>query len=244
MRIGSLHGWQVLAVLLLLVGVMLPANAQRGRTPREDTLNGISLDVDSLEVLNRMGMPQYLGPAVGGVDAIQDILDPPPVAEMMMGNAAGAPGMPGAPVGPPPPQLEKQYIVWMYDNAPRTQIPGTTTYVIFNKQGKVVGVVVSLTKNLPQPFLATKAGIGFGSRLTEVVNADKYGWPSPFAKVGPHYFLSYPDRNITFGLDATTRRVVVIAIGLPFTVIPMQEKDANTPGGGAPGLPGMRPMPY
>jgi hypothetical protein len=253
----SFSDWTCLALLAITLGMVAPATAQ---VRRESTLNGVTINSGCLEVLKALGMPQYIGPALPGAAAIEKILNPPPEMATMTGPAApmapAGPGMPdpGLAAGPPKPKPEEEYIVWMYQgvksDGSRYTVNlngGHCTYVILDKYGKVVGVVVAVDNPNINPGIYTASRdadgkrVGFGTRLIDMVKV--FDWPEPFARIDKYYFCAYPDRNITFSLDTATRKVVVMALGMPVTVIRGAEKtDAANNGilGGA-GLPGGLP---
>ncbi|MHB9025709.1 MAG: hypothetical protein ACYC7E_16325 [Armatimonadota bacterium] len=245
------YRWHLFLVITLLGVTMVPATA---RPEREGTLNGITVSSSFMDVLVQKGPPHWIGPALEGPDAVLDILDPPPMP--LDGIGASTPGapMPGSGMGPMPPggmgpggmitlkpKAKNEYIVWLYEGPGRTPNPdaGWNTYVLFNKTGQVAGVVVAVMKPGVLPQVKTRSGVTFGTKMIDIISEDKfaYGWPQPFVRVASHYFLSYPDYNVTYSLDSSTRRVVVIAIGISLTVNPL----AQTTQGTGPGGPMMPP---
>jgi hypothetical protein len=253
MRKGFL-GFGVALALLCTLWAALPAGAQ-ARLQRETFLAGVSVGSSFLDVLNGRGLPHYIGPALPTADEIENVLDPPPAslvdtAAAAVGGTPGMPGgaaMPGSPAAAPKPPREK-YIVWMYagDSPVANPASGWNMYVVFDKRGTVVSVVVSLKtpKSLP-PGFSTTSGIRLGSKLFPLI--DLYDWPEPFSQIGGQFFLSYPDKNVTFAVDKASRSVVTIAVGLPMTVVYEEAKaDSSGLGGiggrlsgpGSPVLPG------
>jgi hypothetical protein len=239
-----------LCLLLVACVLTLPVLVSAQASRRETSLNGVFLNSSFLDVLKVRGIPHFIGPALAGVGAIETILNPPPIAVMpTMASAPGAGmGGPGSPdagamagIAPLEKRPEEDYILWMYEgndrNVPHPEA-GYITYVVFSKAGSVIGVAVVQT-DLNKPVgIGTSTGMTFGKRLIEMV--EKYDWPEPFARVDTYYFCSYPDRNVTFSLDVATRKIAVIAIGIPMTVV--RNKGEGTPGAsGAPGMPGMLP---
>lgn len=253
----SLAGCLGLAVAALALMLAAPAMAQ---SRRESTLNEVTLNFSATDVLQKRGLPHYIGPALPGADAIEKILNPPPELMSAVAGAPAAPAGPGMPdpngvAGPPKPKPEEEYIVWMYEgNSKFGPNPGQgfSTYVIFDKFGKVVGVVLTLTSPtvIPSPNIQTSSvgpngeRVGFGTRLIDMVKV--YDWPDPFVRIDKCYFCAYPDRNITISVDTATRKVVGMSLGMPLTVIRTAEKsaDGNNPFMGGPGaLPGGVVMP-
>lgn len=125
-------------------------------------------------------------------------------------------------IPPPAPKPEKKdygpYLIWRYDGNGKTSNPQApfTTYVFFNSTGLVEAVVVYLNDPKARTAISTESGIGFGTKMDAIT--EKYDLPDIFARVGSMYMYHYPAFNVTFSTDTTTRRVVCIAIGAPFTV--------------------------
>ncbi|HOF87406.1 MAG TPA: hypothetical protein PLZ36_04775 [Armatimonadota bacterium] len=248
----SVSGRSCIALALFL----LLAASSAAQVRRETMLNGVTINAGAPDVLKALGLPHYIGPALPGAEAIEKILNPPPL--MAMGGAApaapAAPGMPdgGVAAGPPKPKPEEEHIVWLYEGVRwngtsySTNLnAGHATYVIFDKYGKVAGVVMSVDTPATNPgiYMSSRGPqgekVGFGTRMIEMVTV--YDWPDPLARLDKYYFAAYPDRNVTFSLDSATRKVVVMAIGMPVTVIRGAEKAAGGAIGaldGGVGLPG------
>lgn len=245
MRISRCPRWHWLALGLLLV-MSMPAWSQV-KQPRELTLNAVTINTSFLEVLNRRGAPAFIGPAVSEADTIQTLMDTAPTG---LGGAIPGmpanymPGMPPMMMGTVMPQAAKvtkpkeEYVVWMYEGGtPGEDDPsaGWYTFIFFNNRGFVVAVVIrALTPNIPTG-VSTASGISIGSKMMDIVKS--YDWPDQFTTVGSSYYCSYPENNVTFAMEQNTRKVVSIAIGLPFTVTV-----ANPKGAGSPLMaPGMMP---
>ena len=248
---------QLLALTALLMLMSMPMWSQAQQPPRELTLNAVTINNTFLEVMTRHGAPHYVGPALQNADSVQTLLD---ASTSALGQVAvpGAPTAPGAlrPGAPSmtagagvlgqllPTRLREDYIVWMYEGNGHTpnSNAGFSTYVFFNKRGVVVGVVVNATKANAVADIATASGMTFGTSQLDIVK--KYDWPDPFVVVGPDFYFSYPSYNVTFGLDQSTRKVVSIAIGLPFVVTASSEQKAATGAANATKNPTTPTSPY
>jgi hypothetical protein len=215
-------------LLLLLGGTGLSALAQNRR---ETALDNVTLGSRCDAVLASRGMPHYIGPALSSIDAVRDLLDPPPIPLGDLAGAAVGP-LPGAlTTDGLPPKPQEKFVIWLYEGReakPNDKL-GWRTYVLFNKHGVVVSIVVIADRPGIVVPIETRAGFKFGTRLTQIVQHQDYGWPDPFARVAGKYFCYYPDSNVTFALDSAKRTIVGIAIGLSLTV------DASTTQGATPG---------
>lgn len=244
-----------LALVALSILLAVPVSAQN---KRETTLNEVTLNFTAPQVIDKRGMPHYIGPALPGADAIEKILNPPPELPTMGASggpmAPAGPGMPdpSAVAGPPKPKPEDEYIVWMYEGNSKDGTAslgeGFSTYVIFDKFGKVVGVTVAWDKadGFPPPIFSTRRGangekVGFGTRLIDMVKL--YDWPDPFVRLDKYYFCAYPDANIAFSLDTGTRKVMVMSVGMLVTVLKSEGKSDSSSGGPLLSGPGALPGP-
>lgn len=251
--------------------VVFLATAAMALPPRETKLNSITLGSSYADVLAKCGMPHGVGPAVASVEEIWNLLDPPErVSEVAQElQSVAAPGLPNpgaarislySGMKTRAYQLRPQHCVWMYvgDSIasnkwrdmpdPRAQ---WATYVIFNEQGRVVGVVVmtdSAKIQVPK-HIRTSSNITIGSTLIDV--AQVYTWPDPLIQYEGYFFCSYPDQNVTFTIDVNTRQVTTMAIGLPVTatlvgdkrstateILAEEKKKKTNTIPGMPGIPG------
>lgn len=239
--------WLMLMYVVLVAALTTPGWAQRA-AQSEVTLDKVTLNATFIEVLNSRGVPHRIGPALTGADAITNLLNPPPVTAVI-GGAMPPPdavpaGVAAGASGAAKPQniaLKPQdtWMIWVYEGSgplPDPQAP-VITYVFFDTQGQVAGVVVSARSPQVSSVIRTESGIGFGTKLSDIVK--KYDWPQPFTRVGPYYFCSYPVQNVTFSLDTGSRKVQAIAIGLPITVVrsltSVVRGDGAAPAGALPG---------
>jgi len=209
---------------------ILAQDVQETTIKAEMILNSISLDSKINDVLTYRGMPHYIGPSVSGVGSIDSLLRSPEQRSAALPATTVNPNMPG--MRQPPqygmnagpaqvtmePKKENIYMVWRYDGNGKTPDPKAsfTTYLFINKDGKVEAVVVNLNNPEAHPNIQTETGITFGTRLSDIIKI--YNWPEPFTRVGSLYYCNYPEQRVTFGLDANTRKVTCISIGVPFVV--------------------------
>lgn len=223
----------ILGMLVVLLGT-----AAWAIPPRETKLNGVKLGWSFSDVLTACGMPHGIGPAVGSVEEIWNLIDPPENLSVVADDLSSmsAPGLPQA----SSPRLSMyagmknrayylrpRHSVWMYvgdsiANKLLREKPDPNsewaTYVIFNEQGKVVGVVVMQDHpdvRVPAA-IRTTSGVSFNSTLLDVSRL--YTWPDPLIQYEGFFFCHYPEQNIAFTIDVNTRRVTTIAIGMPVTV--------------------------
>jgi len=234
MQKGRAFNWRQIVMAVCMSMLLVPVWAQvvqETKIKPEVLLNGISLDSTFREVLTRRGVPHYIGPSISGVDSVTRLLSP----AQQKGAAGPAvpvnPNMPGGRQIPPQygmnagpaqiqvePKKENIYMVWRYDGNGKTPDPKAsyTTYVFINDEGIVEAVVVNLNNPESSPNIETETGITFGTRLSDIVKI--YNWPEPFTRAGSLYYCSYPEQRVTFALDANTRKVTCISIGVPFVV--------------------------
>ncbi len=239
--------WLMLMLVVLAAALMAPGWAQRA-AQSEVTLDKVTLNATFIEVLNSRGMPHRIGPALTGADAITNLLNPPPVTTMLGGGMPPPDAMPAGVAAGTPGTTKQQnialkpqdtWMIWVYEGSGRLPDPQAPvmTYVFFDTQGQVAGIVASARSPQVSSVIRTESGIGFGTKLTDIVK--KYDWPQPFTRVGPYYFCSYPAQNVTFSLDTGSRKVQVIAIGLPITVVrsltSVVRGSSATPAGALPG---------
>jgi len=237
----------------------------------------IGPSVAGISTISGLLQPREQTPTTSGVIGPAGMAAFPP-------RTAYAPNSPYAmgPTAMAQPLQESTYMIWRYDGNGKTPDPNAafTTYVFLNEEGKVKAVVVNLNPrqetslaplrtpgkaltvakpNSPKAVavvdIRTESGISFGTKLSDIVK--QYNWPEPFTRVGNLYYCNYPAQNVTFALDATTRKVTCIGIGASFTVtaqtlVPGQAATVSTgagrtmvpsvPGGYANGMQGMSPM--
>lgn len=241
----SLSG-MIAALLLMTVA------SAAGLLKPERQLNGITLGSSYADVLAKRGMPLGVGPAVNSVDEIWNLLDPPPIEVAEELRSVAAPGVPStgasrmalyAEMKERAYQLRPEYVIWEYvqRNAQGKIDPKAAwaTYVIFDGKGKVIGVVVMADHagaTVPAE-IRTKSDIRIGSLLFDVTRT--YSWPDPLIQYGNYFFCNYPDQDVAFTVNADTRRVTAIAIGLPVTANLLNNSRSSVENPTPTTLPGM-----
>ncbi|HEX2948063.1 MAG TPA: hypothetical protein VHV83_00585 [Armatimonadota bacterium] len=258
-----MHPWRMLTVIPLLVLGFTSVQAQ------QVSLNGVNLNAKYNEVLSAKGMPHYIGPSLESADDITNILIPPPLPTTASAGgdtglmpAMGAdPGLagggfaPGVPVAPTvgtggsttadqKPKGQFDYVIWMYEgnskNGPDKK-DGFTTYVFFDKKNGTVIEVVTWLNDLKRSIdVKAPNSIALGSSLSKILST--FGYPKPFAKIGANFVCPYPDKQVTFSIDAATKKVIGIAVGRkPLTGISVAPTITSTPDAPPATAPGAAP---
>lgn len=252
--------WRVLATLVSLVAGLLPAYAAEDSL-NGFTLNTTFREVlgDNNQCMPHFIGPTLEN--VTDVTNILKI-PPLPLSFFTMGSSSmpGGPGMAGGPMGAPMgapmggPAMpgvvpfagggtgkemvlkgRTDFIVWMYAGEPNGEPnldAGYFTYVVFDKEGQVIEVIVWLTDTTRtrMPSVSPpRQNIPLGSGMADLINS--YGYPQNLARIGSQIVFSYP--SVTYSLDAGTKKVIGIAIGsMPLTAIQLEPKVEPTYNGG------------
>lgn len=144
------------------------------------------------------------------------------------------------------------YVIWIYlghGDKPDWKAPWVT-YVMFERMtGKVAGINVRATGFMRWPAspsarpgpnsLTLKTSVGvlvgivetvvrpimLGTRMADVVNRSKLGWPDPLGYNESAFFLNYPKYQFTLTVGGATRKVEGISVGVPLMVVRDPEDD-------------------
>jgi len=263
------------AVVIALGITVVPALAQSSYLQRETTLNGIAIGATYSQVLAVKGAPHGVGPSLPTVEDVWNALDPPPVetanalVEQMGG--ASAPELPrqdaarNAIYAQYMPRKnfksDSDYIAWEYigGGAKSDRTYGWVQYILFNRSGRVAGIVMYCPGNSERARFVTrtKSNITFLSTLADVTRAytlpepivryDKGYWPDAINSIEQTYYLTLPEQNVTFTFNSATRKVIAIAVGIPvaFRVFDQTRDPLNAPmlvkpkpAAGQTGIPG------
>jgi len=245
-----------LITLLLLLGVSVTVTFGQALN-----MNGVTVNMNFLDVTNIHGWPGYLGPALENVSEVNSIITPPPFAVSQMtktGSGGGSGSGSGSSITPssgggsntaeltPIGRQGYGILYYKYDEkifketSASTDRPGYNFYIFINNNGRVDSVIAWLVPGQTvKNFTTPHAGITFGSTQFQVISS--LGQPNAATRIGEYLIYSYGtgQNKVTYSFDSSSKLIGICLSSRMLTLVHWEQQQSQTGTGGFSG--GMLP---